>query len=66
MTVFGGDGPPEPVTASVAIVSYPEDGVTRDELIDAAEAGLAEAKREKDVIDSSIAAASAGSASSAS
>jgi len=52
VTVFGGDGPPEPVTASVAIVSYPEDGITRDELIDAAEASLAEAKREKDAIDS--------------
>jgi diguanylate cyclase (GGDEF)-like protein len=49
VTVFGGDGPPEPVTASVAIVAYPEDGTTRDELIDAAEAGLAEAKRDKDV-----------------
>ncbi len=48
VTVFGGDGPPEPVTASVAIVAYPEDGTTRDELIDAAEAGLAEAKRDKD------------------
>lgn len=47
VTVFGGDGPPEPVTASVAIVAYPEDGITRDELIDAAEAGLAEAKGDK-------------------
>ncbi len=47
VTVFGGDGPPEPVTASVAIVAYPEDGTSRDELIDAAEAALAEAKREK-------------------
>jgi diguanylate cyclase (GGDEF)-like protein len=48
VTVFGGDGPPEPVTASVAVVTYPEDGATRDELIEAAESALAEAKREKD------------------
>ncbi len=53
LTVFGGDGPPEPVTASVAIVSYPEDAATRDDLIEAAESSLAEAKREKDVIDAS-------------
>jgi len=52
VTVFGGDGPPEPVTASVAIVAYPEDGITRDELVDAAEAALAEAKREKDALES--------------
>jgi diguanylate cyclase (GGDEF)-like protein len=52
VTVFGGDGPPEPVTACVTIVSYPEDGATRDELVEAAEASLSEAKREKDVIDS--------------
>ena len=52
VTVFGGSGPPEPVTATVAIVCYPEDGETRDELVDAAEAALAEAKREKDAIDS--------------
>ena len=48
VTVFGGSGPPEPVTLSVAIVCYPEDGVTRDELVEAAEASLAEAKREKE------------------
>lgn len=53
VTVFGGDGPPEPVTASVAVVTYPEDGVTRDELIDAVESSLAEAKREKDSEESS-------------
>ena len=52
VTVFGGDGPPEPVTASVAIVAYPEDGITRDELIDAAETALAEAKREKEALES--------------
>ncbi len=48
VTVFGGSGPPEPVTASVVIVCYPEDGTTREELIEAAEAGLSEAKEEKE------------------
>ncbi len=47
VTVFGGSGPPEPVTATVTIVCYPEDGETREELIAAAEAGLSEAKQEK-------------------
>jgi diguanylate cyclase (GGDEF)-like protein len=51
VTVFGGDGPPEPVTAAVAIVSYPEDGANRDELVEALEASLTEAKRERDVVD---------------
>jgi diguanylate cyclase (GGDEF)-like protein len=47
VTVFGGNGPPEPVTATVVIVCYPEDGETREELIQAASAGLSEAKQEK-------------------
>lgn len=47
VTVFGGSGPPEPVTASVAIACYPEDGSTREELLRAVEASLEEAKREK-------------------
>jgi diguanylate cyclase (GGDEF)-like protein len=47
VTVFGGNGPPEPVTASVAIIGYPEDGNSREELVRAAEASLEEAKREK-------------------
>jgi diguanylate cyclase (GGDEF)-like protein len=47
VTVFGGNGPPEPVTATVVIVCYPEDGETREDLIQAAEAGLSEAKQEK-------------------
>jgi diguanylate cyclase (GGDEF)-like protein len=47
VTVFGGSGPPEPVTASVAIVCYPEDGATPRELIAAAISGLEEAKKEK-------------------
>ena len=64
VAVFGGSGPPEPVTASVAVVSYPEDGITRDELVEAAEAGLAEAKREK-VSDRSTSGQSLGWASQA-
>ncbi len=52
VTVFGGDGPPEPVTACVAIVSYPDEGGGRDELMEAVEAGLAAAKREKDMAGS--------------
>lgn len=47
VTVFGGSGPPEPVTASVAIACYPEDGSNREELLEAVEASLEEAKREK-------------------
>jgi diguanylate cyclase (GGDEF)-like protein len=47
VTVFGGSGPPEPVTATVAIVCYPEDGESREELITTAEAGLSDAKQEK-------------------
>lgn len=47
VTVFGGSGPPEPVTASVAIASYPEDGNSREELVRAVEASLEEAKQEK-------------------
>jgi diguanylate cyclase (GGDEF)-like protein len=47
VTVFGGSGDPEPVSASVAIVCYPEDGVTPHDLIAAAASGLEETKREK-------------------
>ena len=47
VTVFGGSGNPEPVSASVAIVCYPEDGATPHDLIEAAASGLEEAKREK-------------------
>ncbi len=54
VTVFGGNGPPEPVTATVVIVCYPEDGETREELIQAAEAGLSEAKQEKQDSQSNV------------
>jgi diguanylate cyclase (GGDEF)-like protein len=47
VTVFGGSGPPEPVTASVAIAGYPEDGNSAEELVRAVEASLEEAKQEK-------------------
>ena len=47
VTVFGGSGSPEPVSASVAIVCYPEDGATPRDLIAAADSGLEEAKKEK-------------------
>jgi diguanylate cyclase (GGDEF)-like protein len=47
VTVFGGSGSPEPVSASVAIVCYPDDGATPLDLMAAAASGLEEAKREK-------------------
>jgi diguanylate cyclase (GGDEF)-like protein len=47
VTVFSGSGSPEPVTASAAIVCYPEDGATARELVATAATGLEEAKREK-------------------
>jgi diguanylate cyclase (GGDEF)-like protein len=47
VTVFGGSGDAEPVSASVAIVCYPEDGATPHDLIAAAASGLEETKREK-------------------
>lgn len=47
VTVFSGSGSPEPVSATAAIVCYPEDGATARDLIAAAASGLEEAKREK-------------------
>ena len=47
VTVFSGSGTPEAVTASAAIVCYPEDGVTARDLVAAATSGLEEAKRDK-------------------
>jgi len=47
VTVFGGSGSPEPVSASAAIVCYPEDGATPYDLMATAEVGLEEARREK-------------------
>ena len=49
VTVFGGEGGPEAVTASVVIVCYPDDGATARELVASASAGLEEAKRDKQV-----------------
>jgi diguanylate cyclase (GGDEF)-like protein len=48
VAVFGGSGTPERVTASVAIVCYPEDGTTAHDLVAAAASGLTEARREKE------------------
>jgi diguanylate cyclase (GGDEF)-like protein len=47
VTVFGGSGSPEPVSASAAIVCYPEDGATPHDLVATALNGLEEAKKEK-------------------
>jgi diguanylate cyclase (GGDEF)-like protein len=47
VTVFGGSGSPEPVSVSMAIVCYPEDGATPNDLVAAAASGLEEAKRER-------------------
>lgn len=48
MSVFeDGEGEMHGISASVAIVSYPEDGATRDELLASAEMGLEQAKRER-------------------
>ena len=50
VTVFGGgSGEPEPVSASAAIVCYPEDGATPHDLISTAASGLEEARKEKSV-----------------
>lgn len=47
VSVFGGEGPPQPVTASVAIVSFPEDGATARELLANAATDLEQAKQER-------------------
>jgi diguanylate cyclase (GGDEF)-like protein len=48
VTVFGGgSGSPEPVSATAAIVCYPEDGATPYDLLSTADSGLEEARREK-------------------
>lgn len=46
VSIFGDDGAPEPLKASVAIVCFPEDGTSAKDLLDSAEADLAQAKRE--------------------
>jgi diguanylate cyclase (GGDEF)-like protein len=47
VTVFGDSGAPEPISVSVAIVCYPEDGATPEDLIATAGSGLEQAKSEK-------------------
>jgi diguanylate cyclase (GGDEF)-like protein len=47
VSVFGDDGAPEPLKASVAIVCFPEDGTSAKDLLDSAEADLQQAKRER-------------------
>jgi diguanylate cyclase (GGDEF)-like protein len=48
VSVFGEDGQPEPLKASVAIVCFPEDGTSAKDLLDSAEADLEQAKRERE------------------
>ncbi len=48
VSVFGSDGSPEPLKASVAIVCFPEDGTSAKELFDSAMADLDQAKRERE------------------
>jgi diguanylate cyclase (GGDEF)-like protein len=47
VSVFGQDGSPEPLKASVAIVCFPEDGTSSKDLLDSAAADLEQAKRER-------------------
>jgi diguanylate cyclase (GGDEF)-like protein len=47
VSAFGRDGAPEPLKASVTIVCFPEDGASAKDLIESAEADLAQAKRER-------------------
>jgi diguanylate cyclase (GGDEF)-like protein len=47
VNVFAGSDAPEPVSVSVAIVCYPGDAASADELVARATAGLEEAKRER-------------------
>lgn len=48
VSVFGDDGSPEPLKASVAIVCFPEDGTSAKDLLDSAENDLDGAKRERE------------------
>ena len=48
VSVFGDDGAPEPLKASVAIVCFPEDGASAKDLLESADADLRQAKRERD------------------
>lgn len=48
VSTFGGDGSPEPLKSSVAIVCFPEDGSSAKDLLDSASSDLEQAKRERD------------------
>ncbi len=48
VSVFGEDGSPEPMKASVAIVCFPEDGTSAKDLLESADADLQQAKRERE------------------
>jgi diguanylate cyclase (GGDEF)-like protein len=48
VSIFGADGSPEPLKASVAIVCFPEDGSSAKDLLDSAGADLDQAKRERE------------------
>ena len=48
VSVFGDDGSPEPLKASVAIVCFPEDGTSAKDLLDSAEKDLEGAKSERE------------------
>ncbi len=48
VSVFGNDGAPEPLKASVAIVCFPEDGASAKDLIESALSDLEQVKRERE------------------
>jgi len=48
VSVFGNEGSPEPLKASVAIVCFPEDGTSAKDLLESAEGDLEQAKRERE------------------
>jgi diguanylate cyclase (GGDEF)-like protein len=48
VSIFGADGSPEPLKASVAIVCFPEDGSSAKDLLDSAAADLEQAKHERE------------------
>ena len=48
VSVFGDDGSPEPLKASVAIVCFPEDGTSAKDLLESAEKDLDAVKKERD------------------
>jgi diguanylate cyclase (GGDEF)-like protein len=48
VSVFGDDGSPEPLKASVAIVCFPEDGTSAKDLLESAENDLEGAKHERE------------------